>query len=53
VPADCPGLSKDAARMTVTPRPPALSSPFESCLVCGLLLASEACKAACRFKSRI
>jgi hypothetical protein len=28
--------------MTVTPRRPALSSPFESCLVCGLLLASEA-----------
>jgi hypothetical protein len=30
--------------MTVTPRPPALSSPFESYLVCGLLLASEAGK---------
>jgi hypothetical protein len=28
--------------MTVTPRRPARSSPFESCLVCGLLLASEA-----------
>lgn len=42
VPGDCPGLSKDAARMTVTPRRPALSSPFEFCLVCGLVLASEA-----------
>lgn len=37
--------------MTVTPRPPALPSPFEFCLVCGLLLASEQeCKSACRFQ---